>query len=122
MKVLNEKKYKFQCIKCDTEILFSKEDCLVDNTYEDFWLNCPVCGREYDNQTYRIFRQEYIEEYDEKDKEIERLNEIKNELLNSLENLKLINNNALSFLESFKKEDELNIDDKLILIKILKGD
>ena len=73
MKILNKKKYKFQCRKCDTEILFSKEDCWVDRTYEDLWLTCPVCGRRHDNQTYGLFRQEYIEEYDEKDKEIKRL-------------------------------------------------
>ena len=80
MKLLNEKKYKFQCRKCHTEILFSKEDCWVDKTYEDLWLTCPVCGRGHDNQTYRLFRQEYIEEHDDKDKEIERLNNIINKI------------------------------------------
>ena len=80
MKILNEKKYKFQCKQCYTEILFSKKDCWVDVTYEDFWLTCPVCGSQHNNQTYGLFLQEYKEDIVDKDKEIERLNNIINEL------------------------------------------
>lgn len=85
MKILNEKKYKFQCKQCYTEILFSKKDCWVDVTYEDFWLTCPVCGSQHNNQTYGLFLQEYKEDIVDKDKEIERLNNIINKINKILE-------------------------------------
>ena len=76
--IIKEKRYIKKC-DCGTEIIYTRRDCYHNTTWDIYSLYCPSCSREYSYRRgthHDLFDKEYEEDSVDKDKEIERLNNI----------------------------------------------
>ena len=80
--IIKEKRYIKKC-DCGTEIIYTRRDCYHNTTWDIYSLYCPSCSHEYSYRRgthHDLFDKEYEEDSVDKDEEIERLNNIINEL------------------------------------------
>lgn len=76
--IIKEKRYIKKC-DCGTEIIYTRSDCYHNTTWDIYSLYCPSCSHEYSYRRgthHDLFDKEYEEDSVDKDKEIERLNNI----------------------------------------------
>ena len=97
--IIKEKRYIKKC-DCGTEIIYTRRDCYHNTTWDIYSLYCPSCSREYSYRRgthHDLFDKEYEEDSVDKDEEIERLNNIINELEKGIkENIEELEEHQLS--------------------------
>ena len=124
--IIKEKRYIKKC-DCGTEIIYTRRDCYHNTTWDIYSLYCPSCSHEYSYRRgthHDLFDKEYEEDSVDKDEEIERLNNIINELekwLDTIPNYFMdsrSNNNGVYIQKGMKQQ----IDMTKQKIKELKGE
>ena len=88
--IIKEKRYIKKC-DCGTEIIYTRRDCYHNTTWDIYSLYCPSCSHEYSYRRgthHDLFDKEYEEDSVDKDEEIERLNKIRQQVIDELFELK----------------------------------